>query len=77
MSSASSVKSKTLKFSAMREGVTDFGMATRPLSMCQRMMTCAGVRPCFAAMPAMTGSSSSLPWPSGLQDWVTIRCFSW
>ena len=39
LSSASSWKSKTSIFSRMREGVTDFGITTKPLSRCQRRMT--------------------------------------
>src|SRR3546814_1093953 len=74
MSSASRVKPKTSKFSLMLLGVTDFGITTRPLSRCQRMITWAAVRLCFVAMAPITGSCSSLPWPSGLHDSVaTLR----
>jgi len=29
--------------------VADFGITTKPLSKCQRMITCAGIRRCFLA----------------------------
>jgi len=45
MSSWVNSKPNTSKFSTMRAGVTDFGIATRPLWMCQRSATWAGVRP--------------------------------
>src|SRR6476620_3616921 len=44
-SSGSSWKSKTSKFSRIREVVTDFGIACRPCCRCQRSMTWAGVLP--------------------------------
>src|SRR3954466_8271209 len=46
ISSGVSSKSKTLKFSAMRSGRTDFGIATTPRCVNQRMITCAIVLPC-------------------------------
>ena len=62
-SSAVSEKSKTSKFSAMRCGLTDFGIAQKPCSRCQRRTTCAGVLPYLAARSVMTGSVSG-PWDS-------------
>ena len=44
MSSSDSSKSNTWKFSSIRSGVTDFGITTLPSWMCQRRITCAGVR---------------------------------
>ena len=29
--------------------MADFGITTKPLSKCQRMITCAGIRRCFLA----------------------------
>ena len=46
-SSSVSWKSKMSMFSAMRCGLTDFGIAQKPCSMCQRRTTCAGVLPCL------------------------------
>ena len=40
----------------MRSGRTDFGMADRPLSMCQRRRTWAAVLPCPSAIRVTTGS---------------------
>ena len=55
-----SSKSKTPKFSAIRSGRTDFGMALRPSCRCQRIMTCAGVLPWAVAIAAIAGSSKVL-----------------
>jgi hypothetical protein len=82
-SSALSAKSKTSKFSAIRCGLTDLGIAQKPCSMCQRRTTCAGVLPYLAARSVMSGSVSGprdssaagtytrTP-PSGDQAWVAI-----
>jgi hypothetical protein len=77
-SASSSVKSKTSRFSAMRDGVTDLGITTLPSWRCQRSTTCAGERSYFAATAAMAGSSSRpLPWPSGDHASVTTPCAAW
>ena len=55
-----SSKSNTSKFSAIRSGRTDFGIAERPSCRCQRIITCAGVLPWAAAIEAMAGSSKVL-----------------
>jgi hypothetical protein len=52
---------KTSKFSAMRSGRTDFGIAERPSCRCHRSITCAGVLPCASAMPRIVGSSKVRP----------------
>ena len=39
----------------------DFGMTTMPCCRCQRMITCAGVRPSRSAISTMTGWSSVPP----------------
>src|SRR6266496_4161731 len=56
-------KSKMSKFSAMRCGFVDFGMAERPCCRCQRSITRAGVLPCAVAISPMTGSCRALVWP--------------
>jgi hypothetical protein len=50
------------KFSAIREGVTDLGIAWRPCWRCQRSITWAGVLSWAAAMSRMTGACKVLPW---------------
>ena len=62
LSSSASSTSNTSRFSAIRDGVTDFGMATRPSSMCQRSTSWAGVLPYFWAIATISGSSSR-PFP--------------
>jgi hypothetical protein len=52
-----SSKSNTSKFSAIRSGRTDFGIAERPSCRCQRIITSAGVLPWAAAIALMAGSS--------------------
>ena len=50
ISSGMSSKSKTSKFSAMRAGLTDFGIAERPCCRCQRSITWAADLPCRPAI---------------------------
>src|SRR3954453_20254056 len=62
---SSRAKSKTSKFSRMRDGVTDFGMTMLPSWMCQRSTTCAGDLFLDLATSASTGSANSpLPCPN-------------
>ena len=62
---SSSVKSKlkTSMFSAMRDGLVDFGITERPCCMPHRSITWALLLPCAVAIPPMTGSTSVLVWP--------------
>jgi hypothetical protein len=57
-SSGVNAKSKMSKFSSMRCGLTDFGIAETPCPMCQRSTTCAAVLPWFAASSTIVGCSS-------------------
>jgi hypothetical protein len=57
---AVSSKPNTSKFSAMRCGRTDSGMAQRPSCRCRRSITWAGVLPRAAAIEAMAGASKVL-----------------
>ena len=69
------MKSKSSKFSSIRDGVVDFGKTTSPRCTCQRSTTCAGVRPdAPAAISVTTGSSSTLPCAIGDQASVTMPC---
>jgi hypothetical protein len=52
----------TSKFSAIREGVTDLGIACRPCCTCQHNITSAGALPWARAISPMTGSAKVLPW---------------
>ena len=88
-SSGDNAKSKTSKFSAMRCGLTDFGIAEMPCSMCQRRTTCADVFRCFAASSRIVGCSSGfltslasvgrylVTPPSGDHAWVTMPFEAW
>src|SRR5215216_3083201 len=55
-SPAVSSKLETSKFSAMRCGLVDFGMAERPCCRCQQSMTWAGLLACAWAILRMTAS---------------------
>ena len=59
-------KSKMSRFSAMRCGCDERGIATSPCWMCQRSTTWAGVRPLASAISWTTWSVRSSAWPSGL-----------
>ena len=43
-----------------------FGDDDSPACKCQRIIACAGLFPCFFAISAMAGLSSTAPLPSGL-----------
>src|SRR5690606_14675400 len=73
MSSGSRCTPRAAQFSAMRDGVTDFGITTLPCAMCQASTTWAGVASRRSAISASTGSSSRpLPEPSGDHASVAI-----
>ena len=77
-----SSKSKTSKFSAIRAGLTDFGIAERPSCRCQRSITCAADFPYWRAISSSVGSSKlrfSIPRydvipPMGDHACVTMPC---
>ena len=75
-SSAVSSKSKMARFSAIRPGFADFGIATRPSWMCQRSTIWVADLPYFSPSPTTAGSErrSSPEPPIGLHDSVTIPC---
>src|SRR5699024_9118178 len=66
-SSDVSVTSTEVRFSTIREGVTDFGMVTMPWARCQASTTWAGLALWASATEVTAGfsSRSDLPWPSG------------
>src|SRR5262247_393066 len=73
ISSSVSVKSKTLRFSAMRLAFDERGRGTiLPCWISQRSAIWASGRPLRAAMSASTGSHNRRPRPSG-QEAVKIR----
>src|SRR3954469_14377051 len=82
ISSASSSKSNTSKFSRIRSGRTDFGMTTTSRWISQRRTTCATDFPCAAAISDNVGSVKRLLRPSanGPHDSVRMprsRMISW
>src|SRR3954453_11620659 len=56
-----SSKLSTPALERIRSGFTDFGITMMPCCRCQRMITCAGVRPRLSAIPLIVGCSSVPP----------------
>ena len=65
ISSSESVKSNTLKLSAMRSGLDERGIGMTFYWIDQRSATCATLRPSSFAISASTASLNSRPRPSG------------
>jgi hypothetical protein len=68
----SSAKSKTSKLSAMLCAFTDFGIAQKPCSMCQRRTICAGVLPRPRSRGRGRRRGTSLP-PVGADRVLEVR----